>query len=37
MAQIKKYILDSYEYGELAKLSKKPSSTYIEVKISKRV
>lgn len=30
MAQIKKYILDSYDYGELGKLSKKPSATYIE-------
>lgn len=34
---IKKYIYDSYEFGELNQLSKRPSRQYLEQKIEKRV
>jgi hypothetical protein len=33
MVNIKKYIYDSYEFGELSQLSRRPSWHYIERKI----
>jgi hypothetical protein len=37
IANIKNYIYDSYEFGELSQLSKRPSRRYLEQKIEKRV
>jgi DNA helicase TIP49 (TBP-interacting protein) len=37
IANIKKYIFDSYAFGELSQLSRRPSLRYIEKTIEKRV
>jgi hypothetical protein len=37
IANIKTYVYDSYEFGELSQLSKRPSRRYLEQKIEKRV
>jgi hypothetical protein len=36
ISNIKKYIYDSFEFGELSQLSRRPSRHYLEQKIKKR-
>jgi len=37
LPQIKKYLFDSYTYGELGQISRAPTDRYIEEKMAKRV
>lgn len=37
LPRIKRYIFDSYEFGELATLSKRPTEKYLEEKLAKQL